>query len=245
MGLDVVEFLINLEEKFHIYFRAEDENKASKIETIGDVISHVENIIAEFPHSSAEAERNSQNGMTTLSEFFARELNKNSSELFPKTEIKTLFKTLAERRRIWKKMQREISPNIPSLQGKTYCNVGGGICVFIGFFTGLGFIIELNDGSNYPIVNILLGIVSGFTAGGLLFLSGIFLFSPFFSAIPDQCRTLGNLIRYIVPTENFLDPNGQLWTRETITETVLHIASNQSGVPVEKISLLTKLTELF
>ncbi|MCL2743558.1 MAG: hypothetical protein FWE67_06890 [Planctomycetaceae bacterium] len=238
MGLDIAEFIIAIEDEFQVEIW---ENEAPNIDTLDKLIAYLEQETAKSPHSKTEAADAFQDGFLSLQRFFAEELGVEISQLTPETELAPLLIPLRKRRRIWKKMIKDFSRRIPSLYGKVYLECGGRICVFIGFFFGLFVTIGL--GVN--VTTFLTGMVSGAIGGFVLFLAGLFLFSPLFSTIPKECRTLGGLAKIAVPAKICLNSNGQVWTRETITEAVLRITSEQTLVPVEKISLTEKFDRIF
>lgn len=141
-------------------------------------------------------------------------------------------------------MRKEISASIPALHGKTYAKWAGAFCFVLGFFTFLLSTVAL-EGSESLAIKAMLGMVIGLAVGFGIFWTGYFLCSPLFSSIPDGCRTLGGIARHAVRIKISLDPNGQVWTRETIAETVLRIAAEQTGMPVEKISFSERFIDLF
>ena len=241
MGLDIAEFAIAVEETFQIEFLEDD---FPTINTLEELIASLERKTAEAPHSQSEADRVFREGFLSLQRLFSEELGVDISQLTPETEMAPLLKPLSRRRRIWKKVRKEFSSRIPVLYGKTYVEWGSGLCVFIGFFVGL-FVTIGWDHNEWIIVRGIIGLASGTLVGLLLFIMGLFLFLPLFSTIPRECRTLGGLAKAAVATKISLDPNGQVWNRESIEKEVLQIVHEQTGLPLEKISLTEKFVYLF
>lgn len=241
MGLDIAEFVIAVEEAFQINIM---ESDAQNIETLGSLVDYLERETAKSPHSKAEADYIFREGFLTLQRFLVKELGVDPAQLSPETEIAPLLMPFRLRRRLWRKMRKEISASIPFLYGKTYVKWGGAVAVFFGFFTFLFSVICLDD-TVLSFAKFILGIVIGLATGFGFFLSGFFVFSPLFSSIPNDCRTLGGIARSAVRTKVSLDPNGRVWTRETIAEAVRRIAAEQTGMPVEKISFSERFIDLF
>ena len=243
MGLDIAEFMIAIEEEFQIDILESDAQ--NNIDTLEHLVTYLEEKTAKAPHSQTEADRVFQEGFLSLRRFFANELEVEISQLTPETEIAPLLIPLAKRRRIWKKIRKEFSYRVPSLSGKIFIEWIGGLCVFLGFFFGLFVTIGLDNDIPSLALRGLTGFGLGIGSGCVLFLILLLLFSPLFSTIPKDCRTLGGLAKSAVVTSISLDPNGQVWTRQTITEAILHLTSIQTGIPVEKISLTDKFVNLF
>ena len=242
MGLEIAEFVMAVEDTFQVEILEDD---FPSIDTLEQLITYLERKTAESLHSQTEADDMFQEKFLSLQRFFVQEFGVEISQLTPDTEIAPLLKPLSKRRRIWKKLRKDFSRHIPPLYGKFYAELVGGLCVFIGFFFGL-FVTIGWDNQEWFIVRGFIGLMSGTIVGVLLYLGGIFLFSPLFSTIPRECRTFGGLAKIAVAEKKInLDPNGQLWNRESIEQEVLRLASEQSGTPVEKISLTKKLVDLF
>ena len=240
MGLDLAEFFLNVEDTFQVDIF---ESAVEKVETLDDLVTLLEQETAKSPHSATAAERVYQEGFLTVQSFLARELEMEPSQLLPETQIAPLLKPLAERRRIWKKMRKEVSGRIPSLYGKVYNTWGSGFCLLVGFFFGL-FVAVITLGSGV-IIGTVSSLASGTMVGLLLYGMGLYLFSSRFSTIPENCRTLGGLAKRAVATKISLDPDGRVWNRESIEKELLRIVSEQSWTPLEKISLSKKLVDLF
>ena len=242
MGLGIAEFVIAVEEAFQVDILERD---AQRIDTLEELIVYLERKTADTPHSQDEADRVFQEGFLSLQRLFAAELGIEASQLNPETEIAPLLKPLSKRRRIWKKIKKD-APRCPSLYGKIYIEWIGGLCVFLGFFFGL--FVTIGWDNNAPlIIRGMIGLMSGAIGGFLLFFMGLVLFSPLFSTIPKECRTLGGLAKCTctIVLGISLDPNGQAWNRESIEKEVLRMASASTRIPVEEISLTEKLAHLF
>ena len=242
MGLEIAEFMIAVEDTFQVEIF---EGEIQGIETLDDLVAWLERETAKSPHSKKEADHVFQEGFLVVQSFFARELEVDSTQLMPETEIVPLLKSLGKRRWIWEKLRKEISRRIPPLCGKSYAEWGGGLCVVVGFFLGLFVMIGLDNTVKSLVIRGIIGLISGVLGGFFLFRLGLFLFSPLFSTIPKGCRTLGGLAKCVVWTKVSLDPNGRLWSRESIEKEVLQLVSKNSWVPVEKISLSKKIVDVF
>jgi len=181
MGLDFAHFLLNVDEEFNVDLFAHD---FSKISTLEDFITLLEEETAKSPHTQVEADHLFQEKFLVIQNFFAEELAIDPSHLTPETQVAPLLHSLS-RRRIWKKLREEISPNIPPLR-----------------------------------------------------------WTLLFSTIPKDCNSLNGITRCIVRKIS-LDSESKVWTRETITEAVLRIASEQTGIPREKISLTENVGKVF
>ena len=241
MGLEIAEFMIAIEDEFQVNIQ---ETDAQNIDTLEQLVTYLEQETAKAPHSQTEAERMFQESFLLLQGFFAKELGVGNSQLTPETEIAPLLKPFAKRRRIWRKIRKEFSHRVPSLYGKIYFEWGGGLSVILGFFFGLFVTIGLDNGVMPLVLRGLIGFGLGIGGGFTFFIVGLLLFLPLFSTIPKECSTLGKLTRSTIASIS-LDHNGQAWTRKTITEAILRVASEQSGIPVEKISLTDRVIDQF
>ena len=182
MGLDFAHFLLDIEEEFNVDLFAHD---FSKISTLEDFITLLEEETAKSPHTQVEADHLFQEKFLAIQNFFAKELAIDPSHLTPETSIAPLLHPLSRRRRIWEKMQKEISPIIPPL-----------CCPLL------------------------------------------------FAHIPKDCNSLQGITRYIA-RKICLDSEGKVWTRETITKSVLRLASEQTGISREKIPLTEDISKVF
>jgi len=182
MGLDFAHFLLDIEEEFNADLFAHD---FSKISTLEDFITLLEEEAAKSPHTQAEADILFQEKFLAVQNFFAEVLAIDPSHLTPEMQIAPLLRPLSRRRRIWTKLREEISPNIPPLR-----------------------------------------------------------WSLLFAHIPKDCNSLQGITRCIA-RKICLDSEGKVWTRETITEAVLRLASEQTGIPKEKIPLTENMNKIF
>jgi len=236
MGLDFAHFLLDIEEKFNVDLFAHD---FFKINTLEDFITLLEEETAKSPHSQAEADILFQEKFLAVQNFFAEKLAIDISHLTPETQIAPLLRPLSRRRRIWKKLRKEISPNIPPLYGKQYNGCLGFMSVCIAVSIVFVFVLSamLNSlGIVLPMVfySIVVGCIFGL----------LVCFPVLFSTIPTGCDSLGGITRHIVRKIS-LDSEGKVWTRETITDAVLRLASEQTGIPKEKISLTEDVNKVF
>ena|GEM_PF-2117474 len=246
MGLDLAEFLIYIEEGFNVELFAND---FSNISTLEEFITLLEEETAKSPHTQVEADYLFQEKFLVIQNFFAKELAIDPSHLTPETQVASLLHPLSRRRRIWKKMRKEISPNIPPLDGKFYCECLGGmsVCfaVLILFIFALG---AMSEWWGMLLLAIFYGIVVGFACGLVVFGISVgfyrLCFSRLFSTIPKNCDSLQGVTRCIVRKIS-LDSEGKIWNRETITEAVLRIISEQMGIPREQISLTEDMAKIF
>jgi hypothetical protein len=239
MGLEIAEFILAVEEKFNVNLFERTERDALNVDTLEQFIVLIEEEVAKSPHTQSEADRLFQEKFLAIQKFFAKELGVDTSLLTIQTETASLLRPLFRRRQIWKKMRKEISENIPPLYGKHYREWMGGISVLCAFVFGLGVGIEWE---------IIAGIFYGFLLFIILFLTLIWFwhlsFSPLFSTIPKSCCSLKDITRHAIRKIS-LDPDGKIWIRETITETVRRIISEQMNIPVERISLTDRMNKIF
>ncbi|MCL2118290.1 MAG: hypothetical protein FWH27_07685 [Planctomycetaceae bacterium] len=243
MGLDLGDFLFAIEEQFCVDLMKDEDEQTNG--SLDELVSYLEKHTEKMPHSQEEADQVFQSGIMTLRTFFAKELAMDVSSLNSTTETESLFKSNAVRRRVWKKLRQEISDNIPPLVSITYRLIGGGIAFCVGVIVVFSVIFGQSETNPNPLpIAILLGAVAGFIMALALYQAGVIVLASIFSTIPTQCRTLEEIIRYVVPTQICLDPDGQIWTRESIEKAVLSITSKASGIPVEKISLSMKPLEM-
>lgn len=245
MGLDIAEFFLAVEEEFGVNTF---EQSMIEFDTLNDLVSYLEQATALAPHTLEETQHVFLREFTTVQSFFAKELDIPLSELTPEMPIAPLLEPLAFRRRFWKALQSKLRDeycyNVPKLQGRTYQRVGGGVCVLLGFFCGLLVVIE--SGAVTPIsAHGFIGVATGFFVGMFLYMLGTLVFSPWFSTIPESCRTLGGVVKYVVPLKPSLDPDGQPWNRETIEKAVLRAAAENTGMPLKKLSLASRFRDIF
>ena len=139
MGLELAEFFLAIEDEFQVDIFGAD---FSYIQTLDDFITILEKETALAPHNQAQADRLFQEQFLVIQNFFAKELGVEHSQLTPETNTALLLRSLSSRRRIWKKMRKEISESIPPLYGKEYREWLGGISVFFAFVFGLILSIE-------------------------------------------------------------------------------------------------------
>jgi len=241
MSFDLSYFLETVEKEFCVDLL----EAPGELNTLNDLVLYLERHTAVMPHSSEEADSMFQDGLMTLRTFLAKELDLNVMDLTSATEIESILKPLTKRRRVWRKLQKEISDNIPSLVSVTYRLIGGIAGFLIGIIVMVSVIFGQNETNPNPLpIAILLGMMAGLIMGLSAYAGGTMLLAPLFSTIPRGCDTLGEMTQRVVPTQICLDPDGQEWTRQSIEQSVLLIASKASGLPVEKISLSMKPLEM-
>ena len=243
MGLDIAEFLLTLQEEFQIDIAEED---CPNMDTFEELVTYIERKIAESPRTQTEADGLFQEGFFTIRRFFNRELGIDSSLLTPVTKVAPLLLPLSHRRRVWKKLRKEMSKDIPSLVfGESTQIWTFGICASICFLSCCYFIRWDDWGCLFT--RIIPGVFTSMLAGLFFGIISLIVSAalPFRSTIPKACDTLGDIVRLAIRTEISLDPEYRIWTRETIAKSVMRIASEQMGVPVEKISLTESVGEFF
>lgn len=239
MGLDIAEMMIAFEEVFQVDIL---EEAAQNIETLDDIVDYIEQEVRKSPTSQTEADRIYAEGVVGLRRFLSEALEIDPPQLEQETELAALLLPLERRRALWKRMREEISDSIPGLYGTLYCQWGWAPAIFLGFLVGLLVVVVA------PGPEIVLKVVPGVFCWAfvtlVLYIAGFFVFSPFFSGIPNECATLGGLARCAVRSRVSLDPHGRVWTRESIAEAVQVIVAEQTGLAREKFSLATKFSEL-
>ena len=237
MALD--QFLILVEKKFNV-----DLMEADDIDTLDKLAGYIEEYASKMPHSQEEADRLFQSKIAELRSIVAQEAGIDESTITPTTDLGTVLKTMSVRRRTWKKMQQGFSENVPPLTSKAYNIVGGFVSVCIGIVVMISVMIMQNPTNPNPMpMVIMLGCIAAGIMGFGCYMSGCILFGMFFATIPQEGRTIEDIVHYAIPMQICVDRNGQAWTRESIEKAVLRIASKTSGIPVEKISLSMPIIE--
>lgn len=237
MALD--QFLILVEKKFNV-----DLMEADDIDTLDKLVGYLDDYISKMPHSQEEADHLFQSKITELRSIVAQEVGIDESTITPTTDLGTVLKTMSVRRRVWKKMQQGFSENVPPLTSKAYNIVGGFVSVCVGIAVLFSVVLGQRPTNPNPMpIAIMLGCAAGGLMGFCFYMAGSILFGMFFATIPQEGRTIEDIIGYAIPMQICTDRNGQAWTRESIEKAVLRIASKTSGIPIENISLSMPIIE--
>ncbi len=240
MALD--QFLMKIEEEFGVNLMAP---AADEILTLVELIAYLEKFTVEMPHSQEEVDQIFQDGIEKLRMIIAENSEIDVSLITPKTELESILKPRSVRRRIWHKMRQDFSDDIPSLTSKAYRFLGGIVCTLVGILIACSIVIGQNPTKPNPMpIAVFLGIFVGAFAAFLLYAVTEMVLAPFFATIPKECRTLEEIVAYVIPTRICVDRNGQQWNRESIEKTVLKIAGKSSGIPAKDISLTMNISDI-
>jgi hypothetical protein len=185
MGLDVVELVMAIEERFEIDI---PDDEASNARTVGDLYQLVLTKVANVPETtpatcltSAAFYRTRRGLLSTLP--------LNRREIRPSTPLAPLL-PLSQRRRLWKGVQRKIELRLPNLERPWWLRLGLILTGLVAVCAPLGT-QRLKALWPWDLVSLSL---LGLLLGGILIVATPFLAVGF----PSSATTVGDLSRVVL-----------------------------------------------
>ncbi len=205
MGLDFVEMVMAIEERFGIQLTDAD---AERCVTPGDLI---EVILSKVPVTDASVCL-SRRAFHVIRKTFMQKFSCKRSEVTPSSLLETLVPR-KDRRQIWNDLSKEFLATLPPLRRPAAVKQGLGL-LFGGLFVG----VLLTCGLSFSMWHLAL------TVAVVGWAIGFRLTRPYAVELPASCKTVGDLAKHLANSSDAVfKPQGRKWTRAEVAEGVKQI----------------------
>jgi acyl carrier protein len=226
MGLDTVELVMEVEDRFHIHISDAD---AEAIVTVGDLHEYVCKVLAlQVPGRCLTRPM-----FHRLRRYFIDALGVERRGVRPATPVAQLVPGRRNRRRLWGEF-RERDVNLPPLQlnpeaAASVASLAG--LSILGMITGVVTGLSFASGAAFVI-----GVVVALSSAVLAWLVSVTA-RPFAAELPAGCETMAELTRTAVLNDrrSAAADAGDVWSRSSVDEELRKIIVEQLGVKPEQV----------
>ena len=226
MGLDTVELVMEVEDRFHIHINDAD---AEAIVTVGDLHEYVCRVLALGAPGRCLTRPMFHRLRRHLIDAFGLERR----SVRPAMPVAHLIPRRRDRRRLWDELRRrdldlpalqlnpEAAASVASLVGLSIVSMIGGVVAGLNLASGAAFVI---------------GVVVAFSSAVLAWLVSMTA-RPFAAELPAGCETMAGLTRTAVLNDrrSGAADAGDVWSRSSVDEELRRIIVEQLGVKPEQV----------